>query len=85
MVTEPVCGAVFTRESDAEGVLFVLQYIYTLENFRELGIASDVMKYAEKLFVESGTGRMAVFLNEKEKKMKQKQNQNRSSPGSFRH
>lgn len=52
---EPVCGAVFTRESDAEGVLVVLQYIYTLENFRELGIASDVMKYAEKLFVESGT------------------------------
>ena len=67
---EPVCGAVFTRESDAEGVLVVLQYIYTLENFRELGIASDVMKYAEKLFVESGTGRMAVFLNEEEKEEK---------------
>ena len=68
---EPVCGAVFTRESDAEGVLVVLQYIYTLENFRELGIASDVMKYAEKLFVESGTGRMAVFLNEEEKEEKE--------------
>lgn len=58
---EPVCGAVFTRESDAEGVLVVLQYIYTLENFRELGIASDVMKYAEKLFVESGTAEWPFF------------------------
>lgn len=61
---EPVCGAVFTRESDEEGVLVVLQYIYTLENYRELGIASDVMKYAEKLFAESGTGRMAAFLEQ---------------------
>ena len=40
----------------------ILQYICTAEEYRNLGVASDVMKYAEKLFAESGITRMSACI-----------------------
>lgn len=63
---EPVCGAVFTKEFDNHGALAVLQYVYTLEAYRNLGVAADVIKYAEKVCQQSKVEHMAVFLEEEQ-------------------
>ena len=62
----PVCGAVFTQESDDEGILVVLQYICTLEEYQNLGAASELMRYAQKLFADAGVKRLAAFTEQEE-------------------
>lgn len=56
----PVCSAVFTQEADEEGILVVLQYICTLEEYQNLGAAADLMRYAQKLFADAGVKRLVL-------------------------
>lgn len=64
--SNPVCSAVFTQESDGEGILVVLQYICTLEEYQNLGAAAELMQYAQKLFADAGVKRLAAFTEQEE-------------------